>query len=87
MAKVQISIDDELLVRLDAYADNHYMTRSGVIAYAVNNILLQEEATQLFRNISLAMKKIADTGTITDEQKKDLDDFNKLASALTGGSF
>ena len=87
MAKVQISIDDELLARLDAYADNHYMTRSGVIAYAVNNILVQEEATQLFRNISLAMKKIADTGTITDEQKKDLDDFHKLASALTGVSF
>lgn len=87
MAKVQISIDDDLLARLDAYSDSHYMTRSGVIAYAVNNILLQEEATQLFRNISLAMKKIADTGTITDEQKKELDDFQKLASVLTGGSF
>lgn len=86
MAKVQISIDDELLSRLDEYSDNHYMTRSGVIAYAVNNLLLQEEAQQLFRNISLAMKTIADTGTITDEQKKDLDDFQRLAVILNGGS-
>ena len=32
--KVQISIDDELVKRVDNYADKNYLTRSGLISLA-----------------------------------------------------
>ena len=55
MAKVQISLDDELLERIDFYAKNTYATRSGLIARVLVEFLdekepkLQERLERLYR--------------------------------------
>ena len=40
MAKIMISIDDELLEKVNSYADRNYTTRSGAITSFVRNGLM-----------------------------------------------
>ena len=55
MAKVQISINDNLLKRLDDFADENYTSRSGLIQTAVTEYLNTREVLMLVKNISLAV--------------------------------
>lgn len=43
MAKVQISLEDELLERIDFYAKKTYATRSGLIARVMVEFLDEKE--------------------------------------------
>lgn len=56
MAKVTISIDDELLERVDAYADDNGMTRSGMLCLSARQYLHSMEAlpsvSKLFRQLA-----------------------------------
>ena len=57
MAKVQISIDEELLKRIDFYAEKTYSTRSGLVARVMVEFLdekepkLHERLERMYRNI------------------------------------
>ena len=82
--KVNITLDEELLQRIESYADENYLTRSGLISLAASQFLLQAEASRAIVNISLAMRKIADTGCITEDEKKQLEDFERFARMLSG---
>ena len=59
MAKVQISLEDELLERIDFYAKNTYTTRSGLIARVFVEFLdekepkLQERLDRLYRSTDI----------------------------------
>ena len=83
MAKVQISIDDELLKRIDTYADNNYMSRSGLFTIAVNQYLNMNEVTSAIVRLNLAFEKIAESGNIDDNTMKELEDWQRLANLLT----
>lgn len=83
MAKVQISIDDELLKRIDTYADNNYMSRSGLFTIAVNQYLNMNEVTSAIVRLNLAFEKIAENGNIDDNTMKELEDWQRLANLLT----
>ena len=83
MAKVQISVDDELLKRIDTYADNNYMSRSGLFTIAVNQYLNVNEVTSAIVRLNLAFEKIAENGNIDDETMKELEDWQRLANLLT----
>lgn len=80
--KVQISINDELLKRIDDYADNSYTTRSGVISLATSQFLNSAEVVFAVRDMALCMRKIADCGTVDEETQKKLEDFERLSSML-----
>ena len=82
--KVNITLDDELLQRNESYADENYLTRSGLITLATSQFLLQAEASRAIVDMSLAMRKIADTGTIDDEERRRLEDFERFARMLSG---
>lgn len=84
MAKLQISMEDELLARVDDYADRHYMTRSGFLALAATQLLLQDEVQKSIRTMALAFKTIAETGKVSEKTMKELEDFQKLAANLAG---
>ena len=85
MAKIQISIDDDLLNRLDRYADENYMSRSGLITLASTQFLNSAAVTIALMDMSLAMRKIADTGTVDHETMQQLEDFERLSRMLVGG--
>ena len=83
MAKVQISVDDELLKRIDSYSERNYLSRSGLITFACNQYLNQAEVVTLIKDMALCMRKIADSGTVDAETQKQLEDFERLAQLLT----
>lgn len=83
MAKVQISIDDDLLARVDAYADQHYTTRSGCISQSLVQLLASAELMDAVKDMAVSMRRIADNGEIDDETKKDLEHFEYIAKAFT----
>ena len=83
MAKVQISMDDDLLLKIDKLADTMYMSRSGFISYASAQVINSNAVMLALTDVSLALKKIADTGSITEEDKQQLDDFERIIKMLT----
>ena len=80
--KVQISINDELLARVDEAADAAYTSRSGYITSAVSDKLMAYAAINAVRTMSLAIKKIADTGNIDDATRHQIEDFERLAKMI-----
>lgn len=86
MAKVSISIDDELLQRVDSYAKNNYSNRSAVITASLSQYLLQNECLQAIKGISYAMNKIADTGSCDADTLKQLESYQTLLSVYMKGS-
>jgi metal-responsive CopG/Arc/MetJ family transcriptional regulator len=83
MAKVQITLDDKLLDRIDTYADENYMSRSGLVSLAATQFLNTAEITRAVKDLSLAMRKIADTGTVDHDTMEQLEDFERIAQYLT----
>lgn len=81
--KVNITVDDELMQRIDEYSKEIYMTRSGLVSLACAQFLNTVEATRALKDISLAMRKIAETGTIDEESRKKLDDFETVVKYFT----
>lgn len=82
--KVNITMDEELLQRVESFADENYLTRSGLITLATSQYLLQAEASRALIDMSLAMRKIAESGTVSDEQLRQLEDFERFARMLAG---
>lgn len=82
MAKISISINDDLLSRLDKSAAETYSTRSGFISQAVLQYLTSIEIPNIMSNMYVVMQKIADNNEIDEETKRQLQDFQALARAL-----
>lgn len=84
MAKVMVSIDDELLNRIDNFADSNYMSRSGFLTLASCQYLNANEVMLLVKDMSLAMRKIADTGSVDHETMEQLEEFERISKILVG---
>lgn len=82
--KVNITLDEELLQRIESFADENYLTRSGLITLATSQYLIQAEASRAIVDLSLTMRKIAETGTISEDQLKELENFERFARMLSG---
>lgn len=82
--KVTITLDDELMQRVDSYADENYMSRSGLISLACTQFLNSADVTKAVKDMALAMRKIADKGEIDEESKQQLEDFERLSKMLYG---
>lgn len=84
MAKVQISLDDELLVKIDAHADSMYMSRSGFISFATAQVIMSQQAIIAINEVALSLRKIADEGVVQDEDLKKLEDFERVVKLMSG---
>lgn len=82
MAKVQISIDDDLLQRIDSFADSNYMSRSGFFTLASCQFLNSNEMMLAIKDMSLTMRRIADSGSIDEDTERKLEDFERMAKML-----
>ena len=84
MAKVNITMDDRLLEKIDAYADQNFMSRSGMISLGCTQYLNQQEAFSLVKRMSVVLEKIAETGNVDAETRNELDDFERVCRMITG---
>jgi metal-responsive CopG/Arc/MetJ family transcriptional regulator len=83
MAKVNVTIPDELLKRVDDYADSNYTSRSGLITLATSEFLNAKEAMSMIKNLSLAIGKIAETGNVDDETLGIIHDFERWTKIVS----
>lgn len=80
--KVGITLDDELLKRIDEVADQNYMSRSGLLSVAATQYLNALDLQSAIKDMSIAMRKIADTGKVDHDVLEQLEDFERLAKLL-----
>ena len=83
--KVQITLDDNLMKRVDEYADQNYMSRSGFVSLALTQFLNSADLTKAIVDMSICMRKIADTGKVDHDVIEQLEDFERLSKFLMGG--
>lgn len=83
--KITMNVNDDLLERVDRYARLNYLTRTSVFSFAVSQFLTAQELPSMMSNLNNAMIKIAETGTITEEQQKALNDMQVFVDALSAG--
>lgn len=80
--KLGISLDDNLVARIDSYVSSNYMSRSGLISLACTQFLNANEVVVAVKELSLAMRKIAESGSIDVDTRKKLEDFERLFQFL-----
>lgn len=82
MAKITISLDDNLLKRVDNYADDNYLSRSGLISLSLTQYLNSADVTKAIKDMAFAMRKIADNGVVDEDTQRQLEDFERLSKML-----
>lgn len=82
--KLQISLDDELVARIDNCADKNYMSRSGFISQACVQLLNQTELVSSVNRISYACQKVAETNQLDEESQQQFKEFELLAKIMLG---
>lgn len=80
--KISISLSDDLVNKIDAYADEGGMTRSGFIGQSCKLYIQQLEVTQCLKSMSNAMNRIASTGVVDEKTQKELERFTQLADFI-----
>lgn len=86
MAKVAVSIPDELLQSMDEYAKAHFLSRSGFISMCCHHYLQAQELQRVVGVMSDSMAKMADAaeaGSIDEATMKEFEQFQKLAKMIT----
>lgn len=83
--KVNITLDDELMARVDSYVAENYMSRSGFIGQVCTQFLNAADVTRAVKEMAFAMRKIADKGEIDKETLQQLEDFERLVNMLNVG--
>lgn len=84
--KVNVTLNDELLNKIDKYAESNYMTRSGFISLACNQLLQQSDMVEAVKQMTIAMQQIAKTGFVDAETREQLEAFQKLAQYTAFGN-
>jgi predicted transcriptional regulator len=77
-AKVQITLDEELLNEVDDYCDKNYMNRSWLISQSLVQVLNNQKMVDSIVNISVAVRKAAETGVLDADTQKEIEQFESL---------
>ena len=82
--KVQVSMDNALVQRVDQYADDNYMSRSALVTLALTQFLNAQEVTSAVKDMAICIRKIADTGEVDSETQQKLSDLERRCKVLVG---
>lgn len=81
--KVNVTLDDALVERIDAHAKDFYMSRSGLVSIACAQYLNAYEGMRIMQDMALSFQKIADSGAVDDDTLAELEDLNRALKMLT----
>lgn len=79
MKKIQISINDKLVERVDEFCEKNFMNRSQVFSVAVLQYMNSYSMPGAMLELASAFKSIAKNGEISDDDKKKLEAFVTVA--------
>lgn len=82
--KVNITLNDELLEKIDKKADDMFMSRSGFIALSCTEKLQNMEAIEMLGQMTAAFKAIAATGTVDEETQVKIGAIVELFDGIYG---
>jgi len=82
--KINITMKEELVKRIEEYAEENYTSKSGTISIAVNQYLNAQELGKNIKLLAVSMRKIADEGQVDDETLEKLQDFERFVKVLSG---
>lgn len=81
--KVQVSLDDELMTKVDAYADKMYLNRSAFISMSCSKFIASMEMQSAIGDMAVTMRRIADNNKIDEQSRKELERFEVLAELFS----
>lgn len=81
--KVGITMNDDLMHRIDEYCANNYLSRSGFLSLAANTYLNNELAIKAVFDLSVSMRQIADSNKINDEDVRKIEKIVATYKVLT----
>lgn len=81
--KIQVTLEQDLLDRIEAYAERNGLSRSSMMAYAATQLMRTDEAISSMASVAASMRRIADSGEISEQDRKQLEQFEAMASLLT----
>ena len=81
--KVQVTFDDELLRKIDDTADDLYISRSALVSLATSQFILAQEVSVMIKDMAFSLRKIADTGSVTPDVMRQLEDFERYAQLFS----
>lgn len=84
MLKIGITMNEELASRMDEYAADNYMSRSGVISLAVSQFLNAKEVSKCLKELTEVMKEIAAKGVMDDDSMQKLEDIERVMKLMSG---
>ena len=70
--KWNITINNELAIKVDEIAKKNYMSRSGFIAFACMNYITQTQVIENMKNLYSIMKELSDKGMLDEEDTRNL---------------
>lgn len=84
MLKLGITMNEELASRMDEYAAENYMTRSGVISMAVSQFLNAKDMSKTLKELTAVLKEIAAKEIVDDDSLQRLEDIDRAVKLLSG---
>lgn len=82
MSKVQITIDERLLEKIENYCDVNFLSRSGFFAHASREFLSSHEVARSLMELNVTLKRIADNNEIDEQTKSELEQFQATYNLL-----
>lgn len=82
--RVNVIMPEDLISRLDEYARENHISRSALICMSSSQFLMAHEMRNTLREIKNAMKSIAETKELTEEQSKQMDDICRAIALMNG---
>ena len=84
--KFGISMKSDLLKRIDTYAEDNYLSRSGFISLACTQYLNSVEMQSCLNRLTIAIERVAQNNVIDEQSKRDFEDFERVARLIVGNS-
>lgn len=82
MKKINVSLDEDLIKRIDDFADSVYMTRSALISFACTQYINANSLTNSIISLSESLRKMADSGEYDEEVLEKLKTFESMVQLL-----
>lgn len=85
--KIGITMDDDLVKRMDEFAGRNYMSRSGFISFCVSQYINSIQSATALTDIAFTLRRIADSGKLDDDALKKLEELEQLSRLIAGTAF
>lgn len=76
--RIQISLNEKLLVRVDNFCEKNYLTRSGFLAMCCTQFLDGQEILEQMGAITEILNKFSNDQELTSDELEKLESYQKL---------